>query len=78
MKKTSELKTIIESGLRVRRNLIRLGRSRTDLRDLFPKVVYWVGSSGNIEKTAKNRRVEILLILPPNMKKRFNELMEKI
>lgn len=78
MSKTAELKTLIDSGLRVRRNLIRLGHSRTDLRDLFPKVVYWVASSGDIEKTAKNRRTEILMVLPPNMKKRFNEIMEKI
>ncbi len=78
MKKTSDLKTIIEKGLQVRRNLIRLGHSRTDLSDLFPKVVYWVASSGDIEKTAKNRRVEILMVLPPCMKKRFNEIMEKI
>ena len=72
----SELKTFLEKGLRVRRNLIRLGRSRTDLRDLFPKVVYWVGSSGNIEKTALKRRTEILMVLPPCMKKRFKELTE--
>lgn len=74
----TELSQLIKSGIQVRRNLIRLGRSRTDLRDLFPKVVYWVASSSDIEKTALKRRTEIAVVLPPNMKKRFNEIMEKI
>lgn len=70
----SELSQLINSGLDIRRNLIRSGRSRADLADLFPKVVYWVACSRDIEKTAKNRRTEITMVLPPNMKKRFKEL----
>lgn len=76
--KTSELKTLIQTGLKVRRELIRTKRSRADLRDLFPKVVYWFATSSDIEKTALKRRTEIVVVLPPNYKRKFIELVDEI
>lgn len=78
MTKTGELKTILKNGLRIRRELIRTKRSRADFSDLLPKVVYWVASSSDIEKTALKRRTEILVVLPPNYKRKFIELVDEI
>lgn len=76
--KTSELKTLIQTGLKVRRELIRTKRSRADFSDLLPKVVYWCATSSDIEETALKRRTEIVVVLPPNYKRKFIEIVEKI
>lgn len=76
--KNAELSTLIQSAIKVRRKLLRSGRSRANFGGLLSKVEYWVHSSADIEKTALKRRSEILVILPPNFVGKFNRIMQDI
>lgn len=76
--KNTELSTLIQSAIKVRRKLLRSGRSRANLGDLLAKVEYWCATSADIEKTALKRRSEILVILPPNFVGKFNRIMDNI
>lgn len=72
-----DLKNHIKKGVKMRRILSARGKSRMDLGDLTEKVAYWVSVSPNVLKTALKKRDEILIVLPPNFRGRFLELINE-
>ena len=70
------LKTHLQKGITVRRKLNRTGRSGYDLRQLTENVAYWVATSENVLNTAVKKQVEILMVLPPNFRNKFKEMIK--
>jgi hypothetical protein len=70
------LKTHLQKAITVRRKLNRTGRSGYDLRQLTENVAYWVATSENVLNTAVKKQVEILMVLPPNFRNKFKEMIK--
>jgi|AntRauTorckE6833_2_1112554.scaffolds.fasta_scaffold192470_2 hypothetical protein len=70
------LKTHLQKAITVRRKLNRTGRSGYDLRQLTENVAYWIATSENVLKTAVKKRTEILIVLPPNFRNKFKEMIK--
>jgi|GEM_PF-5572849 len=70
------LKTHLQKAITVRRKLNRTGRSGYDLRQLTENVAYWVATSENVLNTAVKKQVEILMVLPPNFRDKFKEMIK--
>jgi len=72
----TQLKTHLQKGITVRRKLNSSGRSGYDLRQLTENVAYWVATSENVLNTAVKKQVEILMVLPPNFRNKFKEMIK--
>jgi len=70
------LKLYLQKGIKVRRKLTASGNSAMNLGDLTENVAYWIAMSKNVLKTALNKREEILIVLPPNFRGRFLEMIK--
>jgi len=72
----NNLKNHIIKGIQMRRKLTISGHSGMELGNLTENVAYWLSVSPDILKTALNKRDEILIVLPPNFRKGFLEMIK--
>jgi len=69
------MKQFLTKAIAVRRNLISKGKGMHNITTLTNNVAYWVSTSPDCLKMAKNRQKEILIVLPPNFVKQFKEMI---